>query len=384
VHRYWKGLLGVVAAIVVAFVLTDKPANSAPQGWWSTEGYTTTNSGFNPNETALTVARVPGLKLQRATSPERTAQSAPVMDKGRVFVYDDAGITAYDEVSGDQLWRHDLTRTYDLKDGKLVVSDGRVVVVYNYGSAPYGGTGMEILDAVTGAARGAAQSNNGNVGALLVDDGVVVISGESRWDVDTAAFSLSDARPLWTADFALYQPVAANGRILVRGWKDNVQSSQILDLRTGRVLVTDAWKFYDVLTADGAGAKFYVAWGHSLQSVDATTGKPTWLAAHVYPKYAAISPTRLYVATADHRLIAFDLSTGARVWTKTYTKQLLRPIVAGGVLYETVLGDRMYALDPVDGAPLTTPAFTGVVRPPVVTNGKLYVTSGGTMSVYGR
>jgi outer membrane protein assembly factor BamB len=306
------------------------------------------------------------------------------MDKGRVFVFDTGGVTAYDEVTGDQMWRRTITRTFATNNGKLVVSGGKVVVAFNFGSAPSGGTGLAILDAATGASLGSATNNNGNVDTLLVDRGVVVISGESRWDADTFAFSLSDGKPLWTTDYELYQPVSANGRILVRGWKDNVQYSRILDIRTGQVLVTNAWKFYNVLAANDAGTQFYVAWGHSLQVIDAATGKPTWLASRVYPKYAAVSPTRLYVATTDHRMIAFDAGTGAKAWTKTYPNDLLPPIVAGGVLYATVLGDRMYALNPVDGAALPTPALTGAVQPPVVTNGKLYLTDGAKLFVYGR
>ena len=382
-NRYGKGLRGVAAATAATLALTALPANSSAQGWWSTEGYTGANSGFNPNETVLTVAKVPGLELQRTTSPDRTEQSAPVMDKGRVFVFDAGGVTAYDEVAGEQLWRHEITRTSTVNSGKLVVSGGKVVVAYNYGSAPYGGTGLEILDAATGAARGSADTDNGDVDTLLVDRGVVVHSGESRWDFDTAAFSLSDVKPLWHSDYYLYQPVSANSRILVRGWKDNVQYSQILDVQTGKVLFSGAWKFYNVLAANDAGTKFYVAWGHSLQVIDAATGKSTWLASDVHPTYAALSPTRLYVATTDHKVIAFDASTGAKFWTKTFAKALVRPVVAGGVLYATALGDRMYALNPVNGAALTTPPFTGVARPPVVTNGKLYVTNGVTMSVYG-
>src|SRR5690348_14756769 len=103
-----KRLLGVASATLMVLALTAGPANAATQpGWWSTEGYTVTNSGFNPNEPTLTAAKVPGLKLLRTTTPDQQNQSAPVLDKGRVFVYSSAFVTAYDEVTGEQLWRHE-------------------------------------------------------------------------------------------------------------------------------------------------------------------------------------------------------------------------------------------------------------------------------------
>jgi outer membrane protein assembly factor BamB len=139
----------------------------------------------------------------------------------------------------------------------------------------------------------------------------------------------------------------------------------------------------NVLAANDAGTKFYAAWGHSLQVVDASTGKMTWLASNVFPKYAALSPTRLYLAAGDNKMIAFNLSNNSIAWSKTLPELPLRPIVAGGVLYATVLDDRMYALNPVNGASLNTPQFAGTTQPAVVTNGRLYVTNGGKMSVYG-
>ena len=181
----------------------------------------------------------------------------------------------------------------------------------------------------------------------------------------------------------MYQPVSANGRILVEGSEGSAQYGRIVDIHTGKVLFSDLWKPYGVMAASSDGSKFYVAWGHSLQVLDATTGKLSWIASYVYPKFAVLSPSRLYVATWDNRVIAFNLSNNSVAWTKKYSKPLLRPIIAGGVLYVPVSGDRMYALNPVNGAALTSPAFTGTAYPPVVTGAKVYVTNGVKMSVYG-
>ena len=386
-NRRWKGLLGVASATLVTLTLTAGPANAATQqGWWSTEGYTVTNSGFNPNEPTLTAAKVPGLKLERTTSPDQKYQGAPVLDKGRVFVYSAEFVTAYDEVTGEQLWRHQQP-TGELSNfgGNLVVTEGKLVVAWNYGSAPYIGDYLEVLDAATGKVLVEPQWTNGSVSRLLVDKGVVVLSAETRWYANTVAFNLSDGKQIWTNPNYMYEPVSANGRILVRGHGGNVgpEVSQVVDLLTGKVLVSVPNTYYSVLAASPDGSKFYLAWGHSLQALDATTGKLSWIASYVYPQYAALSPTRLYVSTTDHKVFALNLSDSKIAWTKTYATDLLRPIVAGGVLYVTAYNTKLYALNPVDGAALTTPSFTVPVYPPVVTGARVYLTDGAKMSIYG-
>lgn len=380
-NRVWKGLLGVTTATAATVALLPGAAIAAAPGWWSAEGYTVTNSGFNPNEPTLTMAKVPSLKLLRTTSPDRKGLSAPVLDKGRVFAYDTGGITAYDEATGAQVWRHDLTS--GSVSGKLVVTGGKVVVLYNFGSPPYGGTAVLILDAATGAVQATANNNNGYMDQLLVDRGVIVVSGDARWDSKTFGYSLSDGKELWRNHLYMYQPVSANGRILVEGSDGSAQYGRIVDILTGTVLFSDLWKPYNVLAASSDGKKFWVAWGHSLQVLDATTGKLSWIASYVHPKFAVLSPSRLYVATNDNRVIAFNLSNNSVAWTKTYSKPLLRPIIAGGALYVPVAGDRMYVVNPANGAALTSPAFTGTAYPPVVTGAKVYVTNGVKMSVYG-
>ncbi|MEV0611302.1 PQQ-binding-like beta-propeller repeat protein [Polymorphospora rubra] len=377
-------VLSVATVMVATIALAPGSASAAGQGWWSRAGYTVANSGFSPHETVLTVSAVPNLNLQRTTTPDRANQSAPVMDKGRIFVYDKGGITAYDEVTGAQLWRTVRDDPEYSGSGQLVVTDGKLVAAYDHSSfSPVPTSRVEVLDVTTGAVLSSIL-RDGPASQLLVDRGIVVISGESRYSPDTTAYRLSDLQSLWSSDLYMYQPVSANGRLLVRGSRvGDGDYSEGLDITTGAVLWSDQWKFYNVLAANEAGTRFYVAWGHSLQVIDAATGVSTWLASYVYPKFASITPTRLYVATTDNKFIAFDVNTGAIFWTKTYTQALIRPIVAGGVLYVTVPGDRMYALNPVNGALLNTPLFTGTALPPAATNGKLYVTNGVRMSVYG-
>jgi outer membrane protein assembly factor BamB len=385
VNRVWTGLLGAAAATVAAVVLIPGVTDAAQQGWWSTEGYSVTNSGLNPDEPTLTKARVANLKLH-TTSPGRPRQSAPVLDKGRVFVYSADAVTAYDEMTGEQLWRHEQPAgARPNQDGRMLVAGGKLVVAWNSGSPPDGGDYLEILGADTGQVLVAPRFTDGSVRTLLADKGVVVVSGESRYAPDTVAYRLSDGTQLWAADYYMYQPVSANGRILVRGYgpQSTGEVSKILDIRTGKATFSAPYKYYNVLAATPDGATFYLAWGHSLQALDATTGRLSWIASDMHPEYAAVSPSRLYVTTTDHKMIAVNLGDKSIAWTSTYLTDLLRPIVSGGVLYVTAAKKQLFALDPADGSPLRTPAFTVPAYPPVVTGARIYLTDGAKMSIYG-
>ena len=385
-NRKWKGLLGVASAALVTLALTAGSANAGTQpGWWSTEGYTAANSGFNPSESTLTAAKVAGLTLRRTTTPAQQDQGAPVLDKGRVFVYSADFVTAYDEVTGQQVWRHEQPPyTSGNRTGRLVVAEGKLVVAWNFGPAPYNAYTWEILDAATGKLLVAPpRGEYGSIDRLVVDKGVVMISIKTSSYPTAIGYSLSDGKRLWVSGFVVDQPVSANGRVLVRGWQGKVEYSQILDIRTGKVLVSVPNTWYNALAASPDGKKFYVGPGHSLQALDATTGKMSLIAPYVYPQYAALTPSRLYVATTKHQMMAVDLSNNKIVWTKSYGTDLLRPVVAGGVLYVTASNGKVYALNPVNGSSLKTPAFTKSLYPPVVTGGRLYLTDGTKMSIYG-
>jgi outer membrane protein assembly factor BamB len=215
---------------------------------------------------------------------------------------------------------------------------------------------------------------------------VVVISGEGP-EPKTVAYGLGDGKLLWAEDSTMYQPVSANGRILVEGNNDHTRPpvSKILDIVTGRIVFTYPNTQYVPMAASPDGKKFYVGWGHSLQMMDATTGKVSWIASYVYPQFAVVTPTRLYLTTwLTNKVIAFDRSTNKIAWTKTEpTFIVLRPIVAGGVLYVTAPTKELYALNPVNGATLKTLTVTPLLYPPVVTGGRMYLTDSAQMSVYG-
>lgn len=242
-------ITAAIAAVAAALLVAPAaPARAEAVGWWPSEGYTVTNNGFNPNETAIRVPTVGGLVAKSATTPERRGQGAPVVGHGRVFVPDALGITAYDEITGAQLWRWENDAERSLTPILALTGDGKLVAVTRYAAVDYSSHALVVFDEVTGEALvNTGIEVEGFAWRLLVDGDFVVVSGENRHALDTHTYRLSTGALLWEHDLYMYQPVSAGGRLLVRGWRDNVLTSEILDIATGAARFGVQHRGYDVL-----------------------------------------------------------------------------------------------------------------------------------------
>ncbi|WP_433268098.1 PQQ-binding-like beta-propeller repeat protein [Micromonospora vinacea] len=385
--RHAVKVLTATAVLAATVAVPATPAAAGGTGWWSMSGYLVSNSAFNPNETSVTVPTVANLKLKHTGSPARTGQRAPVVADGLVYALDDSGVTATDEVTGAQKWRFALDPEKLTLPTELVHTAGQLVFAVNVVAAMPGSSSSEIfvLDAPTGTVVRNFDDDGASI-QILVDRGVVVVSGESRYAADARAYRLADGQSLWRHDLSMEQPVSANGRILLSGNVGNAGplTSIIIDIGTGVTTQTTADRAYRPLASDEAGTKFYVGWGHSLQVLDATTGALTWLASNLYPKFVVVTQSRLYVTSSGGTIFALNRGTGAIIWSKSIPgSESQRAIIAGGVLYVTAKGNRVHALNPVDGALLNAPAFTGTTDQLVVTYGRVYATDGTKLTVYG-
>ncbi|MBG6102618.1 outer membrane protein assembly factor BamB [Micromonospora vinacea] len=389
--RHTVKALTAAAVLAATVAVPATPAAAAGTGWWSMSGYLVSNSAFNPNETSVTVPTVANLKLKHTGSPARTGQRAPVVADGLVYTLDSLGVTATDEVTGAQKWRFELDPERFALPTELVHTAGQLV----FAAIVIGQPGLDVsrifvLDAPTGALVRDIR-DDGAVGQILVDRGVVVVSAFGRYSADARAYRVADGQLLWEQDVTMDQPVSANGHVLLSGYAGNggPLTSAVVDITTGDSINAIAGRDYRPLATDETGTKFYVGWGHSLQILDPTTGNLTWLASNLYPKFAVVTPTRLYVTSASTTsssgtVYALNRSTGAIIWSKRIPgSEDQRAIMAGGVLYVTAKGNRVYALNPVDGAPLNAPPFTGTTDQLVVTYGRVYATDGTKLTVYG-
>jgi hypothetical protein len=365
-----RHIAAVVATTAVTLALMPGVAQAATTGWWHTAGFTAANTGFNPYEPTLTPSAVPNLRLRGSVVGDRIA---PVLDDGRVYATSGGLVRTTSESTGSALWQWDAGNTWpNATITATVVLDDAFVVSLNESGRGH----VVVLRSGTGDVIRTID-HDGPIATLLVDKGVILVSSgvENPNGSDSAAYRLTDGVKLWD-DPTLYlaKPVSANGTVLLRGVRSGINWSEARDLVTGAAVWRTANTQYDALAADDTGAKFFIAWGHSLQFVEANTGALGWLGNYVYPTDVTVSPTRLYVTTRENKLSVFRTVTTENppYWTLTFAAKLAKPAIAGGVLYVTIADGRVLALDPVTGTTLNTPKLTGAV-PPVVTNGRLYL-----------
>lgn len=168
-------VLTAAAVLAATVAMPAAPAAAAGTGWWAMSGYLVSNSGFNPNESRVTVPTVPNLTLAYTGTPARTGQRAPVVADGLVYTQDDLGVTATEEETGAQKWRFEPDLERFGSPSQLVHTAGRIVWAVNDSPAMPGAdsTRVFVLDAATGAVVRDFH-DEGVVTQILVDRDVVV------------------------------------------------------------------------------------------------------------------------------------------------------------------------------------------------------------------
>jgi outer membrane protein assembly factor BamB len=373
-------------AVLIAALWPGPAAAASPPGW-AQDGYGPADSGFNPAESRLVPARLSELKRQwtiTATGRQVCAsQAAPVTGGGRLFLAGRESIGAYDAETGRPLWTHAYTDPMDTYTPRLAVVGDTVLAGAGGCQSQSDPSGYLIaLDAATGALRWEAGTETPDV-ALTVDRGVVVVGGEDAASVTTTAFSLATGEQLWVKQLVTAAAgVSAAGTLLLTG-DDNETGPNgaiAVDITTGRT----RWRTdrtWSVLAADPTGGYFLVNDpSGALVKVAADTGKIAWTHRGA-PGPVAVDTQRAYVATAG-TLLALDWSTGRTTWTRTGYGQLLRPVIAGGILYAVTRAVRVDALNAATGRPLTLPVHTKPADHAVVAGGWLYLTDGSHLDAY--
>jgi outer membrane protein assembly factor BamB len=384
-------LAGAVAATVAA------PASaSAAGGEWRVDGYGPTNSGQNPAETAVTKTTVgdltPKLTLTSPPADEWSCyrQRPPVVSGGRVFVSESTGIVAYDQGTGEQVWRSAFVDPNDETTPQLAVADGRLVATSNGCQSVSDPDGkLVIFDAANGSVL-ATVHRDAPIDTLLVDRGIAVVSGEDIYGSVVTAYRISDGGKLWQLGGAwLGGPVSAGGRVMVtRGGEDPdsgdviTPGTDMVDIATGAVL----WHsdtVYQVRSAHPSGDRVYAAGpDYALLALDAGTGAVAWSVPAAGATQVSVGQSRVF-ATNSGVITGYEAGSGRVLWSRTFTGALGKPVLAGGVLYATVDGVRVHALNPANGRSFDAPAFDRAVGHPVIVDGRVYVTDGKDLVVYG-
>ena len=265
------------------------------------------------------------VKAGRGTDGDVRLTAPPVAADGKVFVRDAvASVAAFDLTTGDKLWDVDLkpekTKSRLGTGGGVAYDKGRVFASTGFGF-------IVSLDAASGGELWRQPLGLAIHSAPTVSDGRVFVS-----TVDNQLFALDDedGRILWnhrgiteTARLFPGSSPAVAGDIVIAPYS----SGEVFALRTqnGRV----AWS--DTLVRTGRLT--------SLSALNDIVGRPV------------VDRGRVYAISHSGRMVAIDLRTGERVWTRNL----------GGVQTPWVAGDFIYVVS-LDGEVVCLFRSNGAVR----------------------
>jgi outer membrane protein assembly factor BamB len=394
---------GVLLAVVLGAAVagTGAPAVAGPGPnvpGWTQDGYAAGNGGYNPDESWIVPARLGRLAKQwsiTATGQEVCArQAAPVVAGGRLFLAGRESLGAYDAETGKKIWTYPYADPMDTRTPLLAVSGGTLLAGTSGCQSVSDPDGVLFaLDAATGKRRWQADTEAPDQ-TMVVDRGVAVVSGSDAGWMASTAFRISTGKQIWQREQATPATgVSAGGTVLLTDYNDESSpvGARAVDITTGAV----RWKtsrIWSVRAADRTGRSFLVddAAG-ALLRVDAATGRVLWTRAglagplavdarHVY--VARTAGAEVVGARSTAEVLSLAVASGRTAWRRGGYEALLRPVVAGGVLYAVTPQKRLDSLNAATGRVL---GFSVTDKPsdhPVVAGDWLYLTDGGRLRAY--
>jgi outer membrane protein assembly factor BamB len=381
---------GAAGAFAALFCVLIGPvtAVAATTTAWRADGYGPGNTGYNPIETEINTGTVASLDYRwSAVSPvvrfACSRQSAPVVADNRLFLTDQGGFAAYNATTGARLWTYRFADPTDARTPRLNVVGSRVfAAVTGCQSVSDPNGDLRAFNASTGALLWSV-SRDAPMFGMVVDKDVVLVSGEDVGGSQVTAYRATDGALLWSRAANLVRAVSANGRVLINPVDEDgsTTGSELVDIRTGAALWTST-TVYSIQASGPAGGPLYATGpGASLVRINVETGAVVWSVPGATGLVSTDGP-RLYVAQGS-TLVARDAATGAEVWSHASSSPLGKPVIAGGVVYNTVSGRGVEPLDAATGANLDFDApFGGVVDHPVIVNGRFYVTTGRVLDAF--
>ncbi|WP_233252436.1 PQQ-binding-like beta-propeller repeat protein [Maritimibacter sp. 55A14] len=328
--------------------------------------------------------------------------AAPVISGGRIFTLDARALVTAHSTDGARLWSVDLTphadKPGDASGGALTVAGNRLYVTTGFGA-------LYALDPATGARVWEQKLDAAVTGSVTVSEGVVyTVSRDGRaWALDAG-----DGRIRWEQAGVTPQavvtggagPAVSDGLVVfpfgsgdvvtmlkkngIRLWQAGVSGgrlglarSNISDI-TGDPVI-DRGRVY-IGNQAGKLVAFDLRSGARLWTADTGAMGPVWPAGG-----------SLFVLSDATELLRLDAGTGeriwgaelpgfvkarrrSRVWTQVYTHY--GPVLAGGRVIVASDDGLIRFFDPQSGALTgTTELRGGAAAAPVVVGGRLYIVS---------
>jgi outer membrane protein assembly factor BamB len=349
---------------------------------WPRFHFDNANTGFNSYENVISTSNVGTLVQKWSANVGGTWAPNPIVAYGRVYVASTLGIVqAFDAQTGAMAWSFNTAGTianwwmvptaannliYVGNDhGRVIAlsaSTGRpawtVHLIGKVQGAPVVGGGVVYvnadnhiyaLDAGTGATIWTSLSLNGPIHPPTLSSGFLYT--EPPWEgCDISAWDAETGDLVWSRSFcsdeggSITEAVAVeDGRVLATS-----DALRALDVETGSVL----WTNRDVggtspSVANGVAYLAGAIYGDGpVQAVNAATGSPVWQTTMHGPSSScpAVSNGVVYVGGADG-LYAFDMSTGARLWTSPSAASEFdgSPAVSDGMVFASTADGTVYA-----------------------------------------
>ncbi len=381
------------------------PAPSANADWPQLNGNASRSLGHVAAGTSLN--QVWSASIGSGNGSSARIVSPPVVAGGRVYAMDAAAsVAALETGSGGRVWSTDLTpegeNSIDGFGGGVAHDGDRVYATTGFGQlhALSAASGEIIWTAPLGApSRAAPAVAAGRVFAVTRDNRIIAVdagSGRVVWSeqaLDQVAGILGGAAPAAT-DRVVVAPFSSgelnaysadSGRI---GWVDDLTGTRG---STGLAALNDVTG--DPVIVDGA--VYAASQSGRLVAVDLRSGERLWTRdiGGLQPPYVA--GEFLFIVSGEGTLVALERSSGDVIWTtelgafqdpeeREDAITWAGPVAAGGrLLLVSDLG-RLVSVDPTNGAVVSeTNLPSGASNAPVVAGGTVYVlTDGGTLAAY--
>jgi len=327
----------------------------------------------------------------------RRVIAGPVVSNGRIFTLDgDAQISAFDAITGDEIWEIDITpegeNASDGFGGGLAISGNRLFATSGFGQlqALSTATGETLWNSPLGSpSRAAPVVSNGRVFAVTRENRFVGFNaddGELLWEtqgLEQRTGILGGGAPAATDDIVIAPfssgEIAAflgvSGRII---WDDDLTSVRG---RGGLAAFNDIAG--DPVIADG----FVYAASQSgrLAAIDIEEGERLWTRNIGGTNAPYVAGNALFIVDTSGNAIALERETGQTLWVQelgAFERPERRsgpviwsgPVVAGGRVILTSSSRRLVSLDASSGAIIYELRLPdGVTTPPAVANETLYL-----------
>ena len=365
--------------------------------------------------------------IGKGSSATRRLNAAPVVGGGKVFTMDtDAGVRAFDAVTGRQLWAATIAgvahkavadddkakkknRNRKTKEnsaaafgGGVSFGDGRVYATTGYGIAAAfdAADGHQLWRVELGTPlRGSPTVANGRVYALSQDNQLFALSadkGEAVWNVagtvETAGL-LGGGAPAFAQETLvvgyssgeLNALRAENGRTV---WTDAL-------VRTGRTTALNALTDIDASPVIDRGRVFAIGHGGRMAAIDLSTGQRVWERNFAGVSTPWLAGDYLYTVTLDGEVVCVARGDGRIRWVQRLPRfikakkklgpiEYAGPVLASDRLLVSASNRELITLSPYSGKPISSVHLKAAAYlPPIVAGGTVYLlTDDGRLYAY--